>query len=74
MKEPYQGPYKNYKKVNDNGTICLQTGAVEELINLQKLMPYFPANAPNHGGGRGNAVCHIREMANRTNIVPRGPN
>ena len=46
---PYQGPYKIIK-LNDNGTVCLKIGAVEELINLQKLMPYFPANAPNHGG------------------------
>jgi hypothetical protein len=47
---PYQGPYKVIK-VNDNGTVCLKIGAVEEVINLRRLTPYIPANAPDHGGG-----------------------
>ena len=42
---PYQGPYKIIK-VNDNGTVCLKIGAVEEVINLRRLTPYIPANAP----------------------------
>ena len=52
---PYQGPYKIIK-VNDNRTVCLQIGAVEEMINLRRLTPYFPANVPDQG--EGNAVCH----------------
>ena len=46
---PYQGPYK-ITKVNDNGTVCLKIGAVEKMINLRRLTPYIPANAPDHGG------------------------
>jgi len=48
--------------VNDNGTLCLKIGAVEEMINLRRLTPYIPANAPDHGG---NAVCHWWEKAKR---------
>ena len=46
-------------KVNDNGTICLKTGAVEEMINLRLLISYTPANVPDWG--EGNAVCHCAE-------------
>ena len=51
---PYQGPYK-ITKVNDSGTVCLKIRAVKEMINLRRLTPCFPANAPDNGG---NAVCH----------------
>jgi hypothetical protein len=48
-------------KVNDNGTVCLKIGAVEEMINLRRLTPYFPANAPDHGGGMQYATNEKRQ-------------
>ena len=46
---PYKGPFK-VLKVNDNGTICLRVGAVEDNVNIRRLTPYTQANAINHGG------------------------
>ena len=46
---PYRGPY-NILKVNDNGTVCLRVGAVEDNYNIRRLTPYTAANALNHGG------------------------
>ena len=60
-KAPYAGPYKIIK-VNDNGTVCLKIGAVEEMINLRRLTPYFPANAPDHGGGMQYATKEKRQQ------------
>ena len=46
---PYQGSFK-VLKVNDNGTVCLRVGAVEDNVNIRRLTPYTQANAINHGG------------------------
>ena len=46
---PYKGPF-NILKVNDNGTVCLRVGAVEDSYNIRRLTPYTEANALNHGG------------------------
>jgi hypothetical protein len=46
---PYKGPY-SILHVNDNGTVCLKVGAVEDTYNIQRLTPYIQADAPNHGG------------------------
>jgi len=45
---PYKGPF-NILKVNDNGTVCLRVGAVEDTYNIQRLTPYTQANDLNHG-------------------------
>ena len=63
---PYQGPYKIIK-VNDYGTVCLKIGAVEEMINLRRLTPYIPANAPDHGG---ECSMPLIRKGKRTRIVP----
>ena len=55
---PYKGPFA-ILKVNDNGTVHLQAGAVEDTINIRRLTPYTSAStadASNHGE---NAVCHL---------------
>ena len=65
---PYQGPYKVIK-VNDNGTVCLKIGAVEEMINLRRLTPYIPANAPDHGGECSMPLCR---NGKRTRLAPKG--
>ena len=62
----YQGPYKIIK-VNDNETVCLKIGAVEEVINLRRLTPYIPANAPDH---RGECSMPLIRKGKRTRIVP----
>ena len=54
--------------MNGNGPVCLEIGAVEEMINLRRLTPYFPANAPDHGGGECNMPL-IRK-GKKANIVP----
>ena len=46
---PYQSPFCIIK-VNDNGTVCLRVGAVEDNYNIRRLTPYTPANALNYGG------------------------
>ena len=46
---PYQGPFC-ILKVNDNGTVCLKIGAVEDTYNIKRLPPYTSANDSNHGG------------------------
>ena len=77
---PYQGPYK-ITKVNDNGTVCLKIGAVEEVINLRRLTPYIPANAPDHGGECSMPLCRkgkstklVPEKSIRTKLVPAKSN
>ena len=50
---PYQGPYC-ILQVNDNGTVCLKVGAVEDTINIRRLMPFTSApttaDTVDHGG------------------------
>ena len=46
---PYQGPFR-ILKVNDNGTVCLKVGAVEDTYNICRLTPYTSATDSNHGG------------------------
>ena len=46
---PYKGPY-SILHVNDNGTVHLKVGAVEDMYNIQRLTPYIQADASNHGG------------------------
>ena len=46
---PYQGPFK-VLKVNDNGTICLRVGVVEDNVNIRRQTPYTQTTAINHGG------------------------
>ena len=53
MENKYESPYKspyNIIHVNDNGTVCLKVGAVEDSYNIQRLTPYIQADASNHGG------------------------
>jgi transposase InsO family protein len=45
---PYKGPY-SILQVNDNGTVHLKVGAVEDAYNIQRLTPYIQAVASNHG-------------------------
>ena len=46
---PYQGPFR-ILKVNDNGTVRLKVGAVEDTYNIHRLTPYTSATDSNHGG------------------------
>ena len=48
-KAPYKGPY-SILHVNDNGTVHLKVGAVEDAYNIQRLTPYIHADASDHGG------------------------
>ena len=58
-KAPYQGPFR-ILKFNDNGTVCLQMGAVEDTINIRRLMPYFEPDDLHHGG-----KCSMPRRSNR---------
>src|SRR5687767_4251471 len=60
-KSPYRGPY-DILKVNDNGTVCLRVGAVEDNYNIRRLTPYTAAIALNHGG---ECSMHIRKSTRR---------
>ena len=50
---PYQGPFR-ILKVNDNGTVHLKAGAVEDTYNIRRLTPYISAptkaDTIDHGG------------------------
>ena len=46
---PYKGPF-DILKVNDNGTVHLKVGAVEDTYNIRRLTLYTTADASNHGG------------------------
>ena len=50
---PYQGPYC-ILQVNDNGTVRLKVGAVEDTINIRRLTPFTSApttaDTVDHGG------------------------
>src|SRR5688500_3706669 len=48
-KTPYKGPFA-ILQVNDNGTVRLKVGAVEDMYNIRRLIPYNKADVPNHGG------------------------
>ena len=54
--QPYFRPHE-IKKVNENGTVQLQMGAVTDTINIRRLYPYKDRANLIHGG---NAVCGIQ--------------
>ena len=45
---PYKGPY-SILHVNDNGTVCLKVGAVEDTYNIQRLTPYIQVDPSDNG-------------------------
>ena len=62
---PYKGPF-DILKVNDNGTVYLQAGAVEDTINIRRLTPYTSAStadASNHGGECSMPLTNLRKSA-----------
>ena len=42
-------------QVNDNGTVRLKVNAVEDTYNLRRIIPYYAAPDPDHGG-----ECNMR--------------
>ena len=44
-----KGPY-TVLKVNDNGTICIQQGSVEDTVNIRRVHPYCTRRSNSHGG------------------------
>ena len=46
---PFSGPHQ-ITSVNDNGTVRLQKGAVEDTVNIRRLFPYKSPRIINHGG------------------------
>jgi len=46
---PYLGPF-DILKVNDNGTVRLQMGAIIDTVNIRRITPYYSAAVPDHGG------------------------
>jgi hypothetical protein len=60
---PYKGPF-NILKVNDNGTVRLRVGAVEDNYNIRRLTPYTQANDLNHGG-----ECSMRTSKTKRRLL-----
>ena len=56
---PYSGPH-TITKVNMNGTVRLQIGAITDTVNLRRLYPYKDASSPIHGG-----ECNMRRSKKR---------
>mgnify|MGYP006959998310 CR=1 FL=1 len=42
-------------QVNDNGTVRLKVNAVEDTYNIRRIIPYYVAPDPDHGG-----ECNMR--------------
>ena len=40
MKAKREGPYE-ILKVNSNGTVRIQKGAIKDTVNLRRITPYF---------------------------------
>ena len=57
-KSPYKGSY-NILQVNDNRTVCLKVGAVEDMYNIQRLTPYCMCQWMPLIMGE-NATCQLR--------------
>ena len=70
---PYKGPYC-ILQVNDNGTVRLKVGAVEDTVNLRRLTPYTSAptkaKTVNHGGECSMPTTQPRRTARKQ--PPRG--
>ena len=64
---PYKGPY-SILQVDDNGTVRLKVGAVEDAYNIRRLTPYIQADASNHGG-ECNIPTQIRRSARQQALV-----
>ena len=56
---PYEGPHR-ILRVNTNGTVKLQIGAVTDTITIRRLHPYKDASSPVHGG-----ECNMRQAKRR---------
>ena len=54
LEVPWTGPY-TITKVNTNGTVRLQIGAITDTINIRRLKPYHAASSSIHGG-----ECNMR--------------
>lgn len=59
-KSPYKGPY-DILQVNDNGTVRMKVGAVEDMYNIHCLHPLDHADASDHGG-----ECNISTQTRRS--------
>ena len=47
--QPYSGPH-TITKVNTNGTVRLQLGAVEDTVNIRRIDPYKDTSDTIYGG------------------------
>jgi hypothetical protein len=56
---PYGGPHR-ILRVNKNGTVKLQIGAVTDTLTIRRLHPYKDASSPVHGG-----ECNMRQAKRR---------
>src|SRR5688500_11438000 len=59
-KTPYKGPF-SILQVNDNGTVCMKVGAVDDTYNIRRSTPYIAADAPDHG-----RVCNMPAQPRRS--------
>ena len=58
---PYQGPF-TIMQVNDNGTVRLKVNSVEDTYNIRRIIPYYSAPDPDHGG-----ECNMRISKHKRN-------
>ena len=47
--QPYAGPFP-ITKVNTNGTVRIQMGAVNDTVNIRRIQPFRDTPISNHGG------------------------
>ncbi len=71
---PFQGQF-SILKVNDNGTVRLMIGAVEDTINIRRLTPYTsaPIKMDNTVAMGENAVCRLLNLGGLLESSLPGP-
>ena len=59
---PYSGPHP-VVKVNNNGTLRIQKGAVEETVNIRRITPYVDETSFEQRGG-----CNMRRAKKKRKL------
>lgn len=59
--QPYSGPH-HILQVFNNGTVCLQMGAVVDTVNIRRIEPFKEAPSSIHGG-----ECNMRRSKRKRN-------
>jgi len=60
--QPYSGPHP-ILKINNNGTVRIQKGAVTETVNIRRITPYMDSDSFDQRGG-----CNMRQARKKRKL------